>query len=110
MVEQSDNLDRIFQALADGTRRAMLARLAEGELSVSGLAAPHAMSLAAASKHIRALEKADLIKRRIVGRTHYCRLNPDTMAEAHEWLAYYEHFWSQRLDALERLFTFQDET
>lgn len=81
----------------------MLHRLATGERSVSELAAPFAMSLAAASKHIKALEKAGLIRREVRGRTHVCQLDPGPLASAHEWLATYERFWSDRLDVLERL-------
>ncbi len=81
----------------------MLHRLTQGERTVSELAAPFAMSLAAASKHIKALEKAGLIRREVRGRTHVCQLDPGPLASAHEWLATYERFWSDRLDVLERL-------
>lgn len=102
MVEQNTrHLDAAFRALADPTRREMLRRLAEGELSVGELAAPCDMSLAAASKHIKTLERAGLVRRRIAGRTHTVRLKLDVLAEAHEWLGYYGRFWSARLDALE---------
>lgn len=103
MVElRTAQLDLIFAALSDGTRRAMLKRLTAGELSVGELAEPLNMSLAAASKHIKALERAGLIRRTIEGRTHRCRLNARPLAGAREWLAYYEAFWNERLDALER--------
>lgn len=103
MVEQNpEHLDNIFRALADPTRRAMLRELSRREHSVGELAAPHAMSLAAASKHLKVLEKAGLVDRRIAGRTHRVRLAPARLAEAHEWLRFYERFWSERLDALER--------
>jgi len=104
MVEyQTSQLDMVFHALGDATRRKMLARLAAGEQTVSQLAEPFAMSLAAASKHIKALEAAGLVKRDVKGRTHTCSLNPGPLANAHQWLAYYEIFWTNRLDALEQL-------
>lgn len=104
MVEQgAPQLDAVFHALGDATRRQMLRELAGGARTVGELAAPFAMSLAAASKHIRALEKAGLIDRDIQGRTHYCRLAPRPLADAHDWLGFYERFWTSRLDTLERL-------
>lgn len=106
MVESnSKQLDNIFRALADPTRRAMLRRLATGEQRVSELAEPFDMSLAAASKHIKVLENAGLIQRTVSGRTHVCRLEAAAMREAASWLDYYERFWTKRLDALERLLT-----
>ncbi len=81
----------------------MLRELADQELTVSQLAAPFAMSLAAASKHIKALENAGLIRREVRGRTHVCRLDPGPLASAQQWLSFYERFWSQRLDVLEKL-------
>lgn len=104
MVElQTSRLDAVFHALGDPTRRRMLAELARGERSVGQLAEPFAISLAAASKHIKALENAGLIRREIRGRTHVCHLEPGPLASAHEWLAFYERFWTDRLDALDRL-------
>jgi DNA-binding transcriptional ArsR family regulator len=104
MVElQAEQLDSIFHALGDATRRRMLHELAEGERTVGQLAEPFEMSLAAASKHIKALENAGLVRREVRGRTHLVRLEPDALATAHEWLSFYERFWTQRLDVLERL-------
>src|SRR6476660_9030088 len=104
MVElQTTQLDSIFHALGDATRRHMLRDLAEGERTVGQLAKPFAISLAAASKHIKALESAGLIRREVRGRTHLCRLEPGPLASAHQWLGFYERFWTGRLDALERL-------
>lgn len=103
MVDQNHALDTVFQALADPTRRAMLARLAAAEHSVGELAAPFAMSLAAASKHIRALERAGLVARTVTGRTHRVRLDPAPLQQADAWLRRYEAFWTQRLDRLEAL-------
>jgi DNA-binding transcriptional ArsR family regulator len=104
MVElDSPRLDGIFHALGDPTRRQMLRELATGERTVSELAEPFAMSLAAASKHIKALESAGLVRRDIKGRTHFVRLDPEALAGAFEWLKYYERFWTDRLGVLERL-------
>src|SRR5712671_5708129 len=100
---QPHHLDGIFAALSDPTRRAVLARLSEvPELSVTALAAPFAMSLPAVLKHLDVLEVADLIRRRKSGRTVSCRLNAAPLQEARRWLAHYERFWSDRLDALAR--------
>jgi DNA-binding transcriptional ArsR family regulator len=105
MVEQqSEHLDSVFHALADPTRRAMLYSLAQGEHTVTELAEPFRMSLAAASKHVKTLERAGLVRRTVQGRTHVCRLDPGPLAEAHGWLRFYERFWNERLDALESLF------
>ena len=104
MVEQQvPALDAVFHALGDATRRQMLRDLANDERTVGQLAQPFAISLAAASKHIKALENAGLIRREVRGRTHVCRLDPGPLATAHAWLGFYEQFWSQRLDALEAL-------
>jgi DNA-binding transcriptional ArsR family regulator len=104
MVElHPGRLDAVFNALGDATRRRMLRDLADGERSVGDLAAPYSMSLAAASKHIKALERAGLVQRKIQGRQHLCRLDPGPLASAHAWITFYEHFWSGRLDVLEGL-------
>jgi DNA-binding transcriptional ArsR family regulator len=109
MVElRAPQLDAVFHALGDATRRQMLRELASGERTVSQLAEPFAMSLAAASKHIKALENAGLIRREVRGRTHVCRLAPGPLASAHEWLGFYEGFWTNRLDALDRLLRNED--
>jgi len=97
MVELYEpGLDDVFHALGDATRRRMLRDLASGERTVSQLAAPFAISLAAASKHIKALEN------------DYCRLDPGPLASANEWLRFYERFWTDRLDMLERLLRDED--
>lgn len=104
MVElNTSQLDSIFHALGDGTRRHMLRALSGGEQTVGELAAPFDMSLAAASKHIKALERAGLVQRDVRGRTHYCRLDPGPLASAHEWLTFYEDFWTGRLNVLDAL-------
>src|SRR3954453_7936936 len=109
MVElNTSRLDTVFHALGDATRRRMLRELASGERTVSQLAEPFAMSLAAASKHIKALENAGLIRREVRGRIHLCRLEPGPLAGAHEWLTFYERFWTDRLDALETLLRAED--
>jgi len=97
----TDRLDAVFHALADPTRRAMLARLADEPSSVGALAAPHRMSLAAASKHIRALERAGLLRRQVQGRTHLCRLAPGALAEADRWFSLYRRLWTDSFDALD---------
>ncbi len=104
MVEQqSDKLDRAFRALADPTRRAMLRQLASGEHNIRALAEPFAMSFAAAAKHVRVLEEAGMIERRVQGRSHFCRLNPEPLRSANEWLNFYQQFWGDRLRLLEEL-------
>jgi DNA-binding transcriptional ArsR family regulator len=104
MVElQTPQLNSIFHALGDATRRQMLRELSGGERTVSQLAEPFAISLAAASKHIKALEHAGLIRREVRGRTHVCRLDPGPLASAFEWLSFYERFWTERLDLLDKL-------
>ena len=105
MVEQQQGtrLDAVFRALGDATRRRMLRELSSGERTVTQLAEPFEMSLAAASKHIKALEGAGLIRREVRGRTHICRLDATPLAGAHDWLLFYERFWNGRLDELERL-------
>ena len=111
MVEyQTPRLNGVFHALSDPTRRGMLADLATGERTVSQLAAPHPISLAAASKHIRTLEAAGLIRREVRGRVHLCRMDPGPLADAHEWLGVYERFWTARLDDLERILRDADAT
>jgi DNA-binding transcriptional ArsR family regulator len=109
MVEHSaPELDTLFQALGDPTRRRMIAALAAGERTVGELAEPFAISLAAASKHIKTLENAGLIRREVRGRVHLCRLEPGPLASAHAWLGFYESFWTERLDVLDRLLREED--
>ncbi len=100
MVER---LDATFHALADPTRRGMLATLALGEKSIGELAEPFAMSFAGASKHVKVLEGAGLIARRKVGRTQLCTLKAEPLGEADRWLRQWEQFWTLRLDQLEAL-------
>ena len=110
MVElEAPQLGDIFHALSDATRRRMLRELASGERTVSQLAEPFTISLAAASKHIKVLEGAGLIRREVRGRAHLCRLDPGPLESAHEWLSFYERFWTSRLDILDRLLREEDE-
>jgi len=110
MVELgTPQLNSVFHALGDATRRRMLRELALGERTVGELAEPFAISLAAASKHIKVLENAGLIRREVRGRTHRCRLDPGPLVSAHQWLSFYERFWTERLDVLERLLRAEDE-
>jgi DNA-binding transcriptional ArsR family regulator len=111
MVElQPPQLSNIFHALSDATRRRMLLELtSSGERTVGQLAQPFAISLAAASKHIKVLEHAGLIHREVRGRAHLCSLDPGPLESAHEWLSFYERFWTARLDVLDRLLREEDE-
>jgi len=109
MVElETPRLDAVFHALGDVTRRRMLRSLADGERSVGELAAPFEMSLAAASKHVKALERAGLVRRRVMGRTHVCSLEAQPLEGAHDWISFYQRFWSGRLDVLEGLLRQED--
>jgi DNA-binding transcriptional ArsR family regulator len=110
MVKYSeDALDTVFSALADRTRRGVLAALAGGERPVTGLAAAHAMSLPGFLKHLRVLEDAGLIAREKEGRVVSCALSAAPMKAAAEWMAHYEKFWNERLDALARYLYQQEE-
>ena len=101
MVE--NRLDVTFHALADPTRRGMLASLALGDKSIGELGEPFAMSFAGASKHVKVLENAGLIERRKAGRRQICALKPQPLEEAEKWLRQWEKFWTVRLDGLEAL-------
>ena len=104
MVEDKQaRLDLVFRALGDETRRAMLERLAAREQTVSELAAPFRMSLAAASKHIQTLERAGLVKRTVRGRIHFCRIDPRPLERADDWLRGYERLWDTRIERLAEL-------
>jgi DNA-binding transcriptional ArsR family regulator len=97
------SLDAVFSALADPTRRAILARLREGESSITTLAEPFDMSLPAISRHVKVLEGAGLLARTKDGRVHRIRLVVDPMLDALEWMVGYGRFWEERLDSLEAL-------
>ena len=107
---QHDALDATFAALADPTRRAILARLALGELSVGDLAQPFEMSLPAVSKHLSVLETAGLVVREREGRVRRCRLTSAPLRGAAEWISSYRRFWEEQLDALARYLEEQQET
>jgi DNA-binding transcriptional ArsR family regulator len=110
MVEQSVALDHVFRALSDSTRRALLRALATGERNIGELAAPFRMSFAAVSKHVKVLEKAGLVRRRVQGRTHFCTIEAAPLAAAEQWLRYYQRFWAERLQALEALLDAEETT
>lgn len=99
--DNKDHLNEIFHALADSTRREMVHMMSQKERTVSELAEPFDMSLAAISKHLKVLERANLVERKVNGRTHLCRLNTESLSQATEWLRFYERFWSNRFDILE---------
>jgi DNA-binding transcriptional ArsR family regulator len=99
-LSQEEQLDRVFGALADRTRRSLLAKLAERSAMVTELAAPFSMSLPAISRHIKVLERACLVKRAVDGRVHICSLQPEPLKAVETWLRHYRHFWTGTLDAL----------
>jgi DNA-binding transcriptional ArsR family regulator len=99
MVEYSV-LDDTFAALSDPSRRAILAALQSGERRITELAGPFPMSLNAVSKHVKALERARLVRRRVQGREHYIGLAPEPLAAAAAWIQQYRAFWEPRLEAL----------
>jgi DNA-binding transcriptional ArsR family regulator len=94
-------LDQVYGALADPTRRAILATLAEGEANVGSLAERFPISLNGVSKHVKVLERAGLVERTVQGREHRLRLKPEPLREASMWLEHYRTFWDARLGALE---------
>lgn len=98
-------LDQVFAALSDPTRRAIVETLARGEATVGTVAEPHDMALPSISKHIKVLELAGMITRRVEGRQHWLRLAPDGFRSAAEWFTHYQQFWSESVDRLERLLT-----
>lgn len=102
-------LDHTFAALADPTRRAILARLAQGEATVGALAEPFAISLPAISRHLKVLEQALLISNERRGKQRLCRLRPEALAGAAEWIDFHRHFWSASLDRLDARFKQQKE-
>jgi DNA-binding transcriptional ArsR family regulator len=101
--DRSPNLDRVFHALAHPARRTIVRRLAAGEKNLSELAAPLSMSFPAASKHVRVLERAKLVRRRISGRQHICRLEAQPLKEITVWTEQFRALWEQRFQALDAL-------
>ena len=102
MVKYSRSLDHTFQALADPTRRAIVAALSRGQASVTELARPHRMSLPAVMKHLRVLERAGLVTQKKRGRIRRCRLAPRPLQQAEAWISQYRAFWEGQFDALDR--------
>lgn len=100
MRQSRSGLDGVFAALADPTRRAILARLAQGDAYVSELAEPHDMSLAAVSRHVDVMANVGLVRRIKEGRRVRCRFNPKPLGEIDGWMAHYRQFWEQKLGAL----------
>ena len=110
MVKYSDDqLDVLFAALSDRTRRKVLASLEEGSRPVTEMAAAHDMSLPGFMKHLRVLEDAGLLERTKEGRVVRCTLQPEPMKEAASWIAHYEKFWTDKLDSLARFLYQQEE-
>lgn len=101
--DYSPSLDRVFHALAHPARRTMLRHLADGERNLSELAKPLRMSFPAASKHVRVLEKARLVRRRVVGRTHLCRIEGKPLEQASDWLEDYRRVWEANFARLDDL-------
>ena len=102
-VGASLRLDTVFSALCDATRRSILARLRDREATVGELAAPLKMSLPAVSKHLRKLENAGLLRRRIDGRSHFLKVNPEPLNQAMQWIEHQRRFWEASFDRLEKL-------
>jgi DNA-binding transcriptional ArsR family regulator len=100
-AEAVDRLSEVFSALADPTRRAILARLADGEATVNQLAEPFPISLQAISKHLKVLERAGLITRGKEAQWRPCRLDAEPLRDVADWVAEYQRFWSQRYDRLD---------
>lgn len=98
-----NQLDRIYFALSNPTRRAIIGQLAAGPDTVGRLAEPFDMSAPAITKHLHVLEQAGLVSRQVLGRQHHCRLNPEALETAQDWISHYREFWQSRLDELERM-------
>ena len=109
MVEQNIELNQVFGALSDATRRGMLAALRTGELSVGQLAEPYDMSLSGAAKHVQVLERSGLINRRKEGRTWFCSINEPAFVAAQQWLEQYSEFWNAKLDTLTEILEQENE-
>lgn len=103
VADKSPSLDRIFHALAHPARRAILRQLSGREQNLSELAHPLRMSFPAASKHVRVLERAKLVRRRVVGRSHICTLNASPLKDIAEWTENYRRHWEERFQALDVL-------
>lgn len=106
-MQSSPQLDQVFFALSDSTRRGILARLAEGSRTIGELAAPFKISKPAVTKHMKILERAGLIDRKIQGRIHECSLSTSGLKTAEDWINFHRSFWESRFDALDNLLTGQ---
>jgi len=100
MVNQVEQLDRVFRALGDSTRRSMVARLARGPATIGELGRPFAMTKPAVTKHVKVLERAGLLTREIDGRVHRCEIDPAPLTKAQRWVARVREHWGRRLDDL----------
>jgi DNA-binding transcriptional ArsR family regulator len=109
MLKQEPTLDRVFQALADPTRRGMVERLSRGPASVSELAQPLTMSLSAVVQHLEVLEKSGLVRSRKMGRVRTCRIEPVALRTAEQWIARRRSVWERRLDRLGAYLAQQDD-
>ena len=103
-MQSAEQLDHVFFALSDCTRRAILARLAEGSTTIGTLSRPFKISAPAVSRHMRILESAGWIDRRIKGREHICTLSTSALKTAEDWLNFHRDLWESRFDALEEIF------
>jgi DNA-binding transcriptional ArsR family regulator len=103
VVEQSPRLDRVFHALAHPARRAIIRQLSSGERNLTELASPLRMTFPAATKHVRVLERANLVRRRVSGRQHLCRLRAEPLKDAMEWTEQFRRNWEARFEALDSL-------
>ncbi len=99
---REENLTLVFSALSDPTRRAMLKRLGQNEMSIADLSEPFAITKSAITKHVKVLENAGLLKRTIDGRVHHCRLNIAPLEEASDWMKFYQSFWNDKFDRLSK--------
>ena len=99
---QPQPLDKVFLALSHPVRRQILVRLAQDAATVTDIAEPFDLSLNAISKHLKTLERAGLIQREVLGREHYCKIRTKPLEEVSRWLAYYQTFWTSRLEAMEQ--------
>lgn len=109
MVSQRTNVDRVFHALGDPTRRTIVEKLSQGPVSVSGLAKPLAITLAAVVQHLQVLERSGLVRTEKVGRIRTCRMEPEGLTVAERWIGERRALWERRLDRLEHLLAESDE-
>lgn len=103
MISTDEKLDQLFQALSDSTRRSILLKIRDQDHNVNEIASEFNISLPAVSKHLNILERAGLISRQKLGRQRICRVQPERLRDAYEWLEFYQKFWNDRLDQLKQL-------